>query len=166
MWKIQVQSRPHISASADGTGFHIFVCVPSERRPWVRGITASSHIVLLQVTHVCQEWLPLICGRLGVCCPSHVASVRLYLSNLSGVQNYPGTVAINSFAATSFCNKAACWNCEWRQGAHEICPFLRSCWWLFDTTLHLHLASPQEEEEEKALNMVARISVNLLERNK
>lgn len=140
--KFKFRTGSHISACADGTGFQIFVCVPSEQRPF-RGITMSGHIVLLEVKHVCQQCLPLICGRLGVCCSSHIASVRFYLFNLSGFQNYPDTVAINSFAAISFCNKAVCWNCEWRQRAHEICPFLESDNFLFDT-LHLQLASPEE----------------------
>lgn len=112
--KFKFRAGTHISASTDGTGFHIFVRVPSERRPWFRGITVSGHIVLLEVTRACQECLPLICGRLGVCCPSHTASVRFYLFNLSGIQNYPGTVAINSFAAISFCNIAVCGSCEWK----------------------------------------------------
>lgn len=165
--KFKFRAGTLFSASADGTGFHIFVRVPSERRPWFRGITVSSHIVLLEAKRLCQECLPLICGRLGVCCLSHIASVRFYLFNLSGVQNYPGTVAINSFSAISFCNKAVRCNCEWRQQAHEIRPFLRICWRLFDTTLHLQLASPQErKKKKKTLNMVARVSVNLLEINK
>lgn len=126
--KFKFRAGTHISASADGTEFHIFERVPSERQPWFRGITMSGHIVLLEVRRVCQERLPLICGRLGVCCPFHIASVKFYLFNLSGVPNYPGTVAIHSFAAISFCNKAVYCNCEWRERAHEICTFLRICW--------------------------------------
>lgn len=163
MWRIPVQSsHSHLSKHWWNRIPHLWA-VPFERGPWFRGITVSSHIVLLEVKRVWQECLPLICGRLGLCGPSHIASVRFSLFHLSDVQNYPGSVAIHSFAAISFCNKAVCGNCEWRQLSHEIHPFLRICWRLVDMTLHLQ---DHKKKKLKTLNMVASVSVNLLEINK
>lgn len=75
--KCKFKAAIHISASDDGTGFHVFVCIPSERRPWFRGITVRGHIVVLEVKRICPEWLPFICGRLGGSRPTHIVSVRL-----------------------------------------------------------------------------------------
>lgn len=96
----------------------------------------SGHIVLLELQHICQECLPLIGGRLGVCSSSLIVSVRFYLFNLLRIQNYLACLAINSFAAVSFCNKAVYRIREWKQWAYEIHPCLRTCSKLLET-LHL-----------------------------